>query len=296
MKRIGIMVHLGKPRALELAAKVRQILMASGLEIWVPEEAARVLGWDPDGDGLCIGREPRGVDAAVVLGGDGALLHAAGFLASYDIPILGVNVGYLGFLTEVEASELEPTLEALIGHQFEIEERMLLEAVVEGEDKRERFLAVNDIVLTRAAFARMIHLKIDVEGTSIGDFAADGLIVSTPTGSTAYSLSAGGPIVHPRLETILVTPICPHSLATRSILVLPDEVVRVRVVPDRRSKVVLTADGQAGAAVTPRDTVLVRKADVSAKFIKLGRRNFYQVLAQRLNYPALHPPAPQEDS
>ncbi|NLA58840.1 MAG: NAD(+)/NADH kinase [Firmicutes bacterium] len=292
MKRVGIMVHLGKPRALELAAKVKEILTASGLEIWVPEEAAQVLGWGSASEKLSIGGEPLGVDAAVVLGGDGTLLHAAGLLASFDIPILGVNVGYLGFLSEVEAAELEPTLEALISHRFEIEERMLLEAVVESEGKKERFLAVNDVVITRAAFARMIHLKIDVDGVSIGDFVADGLIVSTPTGSTAYSLSAGGPIVHPRLETILVTPICPHSLATRSILVLPDEVVRVMVVPDRSSKVVLTADGQAGAAITPKDIVLVRKADVSAKFIKLGRRNFYQVLAQRLNYPALHPPRP----
>ena len=127
------------------------------------------------------------------------MLHAAGFLAPYDIPMLSVNVGYLGFLSEVEASELEPTLEALISNKFDIEERMLLEAVVEGQDKRERFLAVNDVVITRAAFARMIHLKIDVEGVSIGDFVADGLIVSTPTGSTAYSLSAEA-IVHPRLK------------------------------------------------------------------------------------------------
>ncbi|NLY30679.1 MAG: NAD(+)/NADH kinase [Firmicutes bacterium] len=292
MKRIGIMAHLGKPRALELAAKVKEFLAASGLDIWVPEEAAEVLGWGPASEKLYIGGHPLGVDAAVVLGGDGTLLHAAGFLAPFDIPMLSVNVGYLGFLSEVEASELEPTLQALISNQFEIEERMLLEAVVKGEDKEERFLAVNDVVITRAAFARMIHLKIDVDGVSIGDFVADGLIVSTPTGSTAYSLSAGGPIVHPRLETILVTPICPHSLATRSILALPDEVVRVRVVPDRTSKVVLTADGQTGVAITPEDSVLVRKADVRAKFIKLGRRNFYQVLGQRLNYPALHPPHP----
>jgi NAD+ kinase len=292
MKRIGIMVHLGKSRALELAAKIRGILTASGLEVWVPEEAADVLGWAAGSQQLIVGGEPEGIDAAVVLGGDGTLLHAAGFLAPFGIPMLSVNVGYLGFLSEVEASELEPAIEALVSKQFDIEERMLLEAVVEGEDKQQRFLAVNDVVITRAAFARMIHLQIDVDGFSIGDFVADGLIVSTPTGSTAYSLSAGGPIVHPRLETILVTPICPHSLATRSILALPDEVVRVRVVADRSSQVVLTADGQAGAAITPQDAIMVRKAEVCAKLIKLGRRNFYQVLAQRLNYPALHPPRP----
>ncbi len=291
MKRVGVLPHLGKPKAIELAHTVREILQKAGVEIWVPEEVADKLQWEADA-ALRVGGQPMDVDAAVALGGDGTLLHAAGLLAPWQIPLLGINLGYLGFLTEVEPRDLGPAMERLLSGAFEIEERMLLEAVVEGEGRRERFLALNDIVITRGAFARMIHLAIDVEGVSVGNFLADGLIISTPTGSTAYSLSAGGPIVHPRLETILITPICPHSLATRSILALPDEVVRVSLITDRESEVLLTADGQAGVRVAPSESVLVRKAAVGAQFVKLGGHNFYQVLGNRLNYPALHLPHP----
>lgn len=291
LNRIGILPHLGKPKAIELAHTVKEILEAAGREIWVSEKVADTLQWGAS-DTLHVRNQPSGVDAAIVLGGDGTLLHAAGFLAPFGIPLLGVNLGYLGFLTEVEASELSPALERLLTEAYEIEERMLLEAVVEGESRQDRFLAVNDVVITRSAFARMIHLSIDVEGVSVGNFLADGLIISTPTGSTAYSLSAGGPIVHPRLETILITPICPHSLATRSILALPEEVIRIRLITDRESEVLLTADGQAGVRVAPSESVVVQRADVTAKFIKLGGRSFYEVLGNRLNYPALHPPHP----
>jgi NAD+ kinase len=291
LQRIGILPHLGKPKARELAHRVKEMLEVAGVEIWVPQEVSDELQWENTST-LHVGHEPLGVDAAVVLGGDGTLLHAAGFLAPFGIALLGVNLGYLGFLTEIEAKELEPAVGRLVARDYEIEDRMLLEAVVHGEKRTERFLAVNDIVITRSAFARMIHLAIDVEGVSVGNFLADGLIISTPAGSTAYSLSAGGPIVHPRLETILITPICPHSLATRSILALPDEVVSVRLVTDRESEVLLTADGQAGVSVAPAESVVVQRADVKAKFIKFGQRSFYEVLGNRLNYPALHPPHP----
>jgi len=292
LKRIGILPHLGKAQAIELAHTTRSFLTESGAEVWVTSEVAHKLGWSAN-SALHIGDEPLELDAAVVLGGDGTLLHAAGFLASYGVPLLGVNLGYLGFLTEVEAVDLEPSLRKLLAKDFEIEERMLLEASVEGGGRNERFLAVNDVVVTRAAFARMIHLSIHVDDVCVGNFLADGLIVSSPTGSTAYSLSAGGPIVHPRLETILITPICPHSLATRSILALPEEEVRIRLIADRESDVLLTADGQAGIQVAPTESVIVRKAGISARFIKLGGRNFYEVLRNRLNYPVLHPPKPE---
>lgn len=285
------MPHLGKPKARELAHRVKEMLEVAGVEIWVPQEVSDELQWHTT-SALHVGHQPLGVDAAVVLGGDGTLLHAAGFLAPFGIPLLGVNLGYLGFLTEIEAKELEPAIRRLIARDYEIENRMLLQAVVHGENRSDRFLAVNDIVITRSAFARMIHLAIDVDGVSVGNFLADGLIISTPAGSTAYSLSAGGPIVHPRLETILITPICPHSLATRSILALPDEVVSVRLVTDRESEVLLTADGQAGVSVAPSESVVVQRADIKAKFIKFGQRSFYEVLGNRLNYPALHPPHP----
>lgn len=285
------MPHLGKPKARELAHRVKEMLEVAGVEIWVPQEVSDELQWHTT-SALHVGHQPLGVDAAVVLGGDGTLLHAAGFLAPFGIPLLGVNLGYLGFLTEIEAKELEPAIRRLIARDYEIENRMLLQAVVHGENRSDRFLAVNDIVITRSAFARMIHLAIDVDGVSVGNFLADGLIISTPAGSTAYSLSAGGPIVHPRLETILITPICPHSLATRSILALPDEVVSVRLVTDRESEVLLTADGQAGVSVAPSESVVVQRADIKAKFIKFGQRSFYEVLGNRLNYPALHPPYP----
>lgn len=293
VKRIGILPHLGKPKAIELARATRTYLEGFGVNIWVTPDVALELGWARNAHMVIASEPPPALDAAVVLGGDGALLHGAGLLAPYGVPLLGINLGYLGFLTEVEPSDLTVALSKLLAGTYTIEERMLLEATVEGDTRREQFLAVNDVVVTRAAFARMIHVSIEVEGVSAGEFLADGLIISTPTGSTAYSLSAGGPIVHPRLETILITPICPHSLATRSILALPDDELRIRLINDRETNVLLTADGQAGVELSPMESVVVRRAKLNARFIKLGGRSFYEVLRNRLNYPALHPPQPE---
>ena len=289
LRQIGIFPHLGKPKAIELAHTTKAYLTERGVKSWVTPKVCQALGWAKD-NSTVVAENPQNVGAVIVLGGDGTILHGAGFLAPYGVPLLGVNLGHLGFLTEVEPKDLESAVIKLLHGDFTIEKRMLLEAAVEDGKEKQRFFAVNDIVITRAAFARMVHVAIDIEGVAAGDFLADGLIVSTPTGSTAYSLSAGGPIVHPRLQTILITPICPHSLATRSILVPPEDELRIRIIDDRKADVLLTADGRPGAELKSAESIVVQRAKRCAHFIKLGERSFYEVLRNRLDYPSLHPP------
>lgn len=289
VQRVGIIPHLEKPLALKLAGSVKHILLQAGVTIWIPPDAACRLGWEAQPE-LSISAEPEGVDSVVVLGGDGTLLHAARKLAPRGIPLLGVNLGRLGFLTEVEAGDLQMAVDKLLAGAYTIEERMLLETFVQerGNDREgARFLAVNDVVVSRATFARMVHLAVFVDAICVGTFLADGLIVATPTGSTAYSLSAGGPIVHPQLETILLTPICPHSLAARSILTLPDQEVRIEAATVREDGVLVTIDGQDGVRLSASQSVVVRRAPVRARFVKLRGRSFYEVLRNRLKYPDL---------
>jgi len=218
----------------------------------------------------------------LVLGGDGTLLQAARKLAPLGIPILGINLGNLGFLTGIELSELQEGLRALSNNEVDIEKRMMLEAtVVRNNLKTDKFLALNDVVISKGSFARMIRIGMKVSDQMVGTLPCDGLIVSSPTGSTAYCLSAGGPIVSPELEAMIMTPICPHNLYSRPMVVSPIEVIHIHLVT-QGVEAMLTVDGQHGIHLGNEDIVEVRKSEFYVKLIQLKGRKFFEVLRHKM--------------
>jgi NAD+ kinase len=224
------------------------------------------------------------VDLVVVLGGDGTLLSAARALGSHKVPILAVNLGGLGFLTSITLDQLYPMLERVLAGQHRTGERMMLEAEVLHTGKTsERHTALNDAVANKGALARMLDFDVSVDGEQIGRYRADGLIVATPTGSTAYSLAAGGPIIHPDLDAFVITPICPHMLTNRP-LVIPDT-SRVEIdFAAAEGPVYLTLDGQIGIQMEPTDRVLIRKSSNRVVFVRSPRQTYFEILRSKLRW------------
>lgn len=279
MKPIGVVPHTGKDEAIALARQVIRALEGVGAEPVLEPEAAAVLGEPERGRELSAW---QGVEAAVVLGGDGALLKTARALAPHGIPILGVNLGHFGFLSEVEGSAADEAVRRLAAGDYDVESRMMLDVRVRrrGRDMAS-YLALNDAVVSRGTFARILHIATRSGDEEVLRFLGDGVIVATPTGSTAYSLSAGGPIINPLLECLVLTPICPHALATRSVVLTPDEDVEVEV-SAAHEDIMLTIDGQEGFKLRPGDTVAITRSVHRTRLVRLGRHSFYEVLRTRM--------------
>jgi NAD+ kinase len=226
------------------------------------------------------------VQLVVVLGGDGTLLSVAREVVGHDIPILGVNLGGLGFLTQISPEELHRVLERVIQGEYHIDRREVLSAaVLRGERRLAQYNVLNDAVINKGALARIIDLEVTIDGEEITTFKADGLILSTPTGSTAYNLSAGGPIVYPSLHCIIITPICSHTLTNRPI-VIPDDVTVRAVLKSRQQEVYLTLDGQQGLPLEYEDIVEVKKIRAQIAFIKSPYRHYFGVLREKLKWGA----------
>ncbi|MBS5480211.1 MAG: NAD(+)/NADH kinase [Clostridiales bacterium] len=219
-------------------------------------------------------------DAVVALGGDGTIIHTAKRAAAFDRAVLGINCGTLGFMAGLEADELEQ-LAKLIAGEYTIESRMLLEVRVSGAKER-RFYALNEAVVSRGSLSRIVELDICNHDKPVMTYEGDGVIVATPTGSTGYSLSAGGPVVDPEVSCLLVTPVCPHSLHCRSTIFSADAVLSVRANAERCPEIYLTVDGEEGLRVGERDVVTISRADRAARLIKIKQQSFYDVLTQKL--------------
>ena len=219
-------------------------------------------------------------DAVVALGGDGTIIHTAKRAAAFDRAVLGINCGTLGFMAGLEADELEQ-LAKLIAGEYTIESRMLLEVRVSGAKER-RFYALNEAVVSRGSLSRIVELDICNHDKPVMTYEGDGVIVATPTGSTGYSLSAGGPVVDPEVSCLLVTPVCPHSLHCRSTIFSADAVLSVRANAERCPEIYLTVDGEEGLRVGQRDVVTISRADRAARLIKIKQQSFYDVLTQKL--------------
>lgn len=280
--RVGLWPHPQKAEALRLARELVSLLQVKGVSVWLTEEGRERLT-DVTVQGVCGPEEIGGqIELLVVLGGDGALLSAARAVAREEVPLLGVNVGHLGFLTELEGGDVEQAVDRLLAGDFRLDSRLMLRSRVErqGEIVAEH-LALNDVVITRTTFARMIRLRTFVGGEFVVEYMADGMIVATPTGSTAYSLSAGGPIVSPEVEAVVITPICPHTLAARSIVVPPREEIVVELV-GREEGTLLTVDGQEGVPLIKTDRLLVEVAPYRTRLVRLHARSFYALLQSRL--------------
>jgi NAD+ kinase len=224
-------------------------------------------------------------ELVVVLGGDGTLISVARLFSGKDVPIVGVNLGSLGFLTEVTVDELYPLIEHCLKGDPRVSERMMLEVTLYRDGKEiETCHVLNDMVINKGALARIVDLETKINRHFLTTFKADGLIVSTPTGSTGYSLSAGGPIIHPLMSCIAITPICPHTLTNRPIVVTDDSIISITIASTFDEKVYLTLDGQVGFKLMPGDTIEVRRALNTTSLVMSKDRDYFEILRTKLKW------------
>lgn len=282
MKKIAIMAKVHDPRCQGVASDLVAWLEERGYTPLVDAHMARHIHY-PQGTTLeALGAE---ADLMVVLGGDGTLIAAARALGGNDVPILGVNLGSLGFLTEITIDELYPTLESCLSGDYRISERMMLHVTVarNGVDL-ETHKVLNDVVINKGALARIVDLETMIDNCCMTTFKADGLIISTPTGSTGYSLSAGGPIVHPSMNCLIITPICPHTLTNRPVVVADDAQVIITVKSLEDEEVYLTLDGQVGVKLLGGDVIRVRRAQRRATLVQSRNRDYFEILRTKLKW------------
>ncbi len=281
MDKIGIIAKKNKKEAVQIVAEIVPWLIARGITPLVDDETASKAGLSSE---MSPQQVPGQADALIVLGGDGTMLYAARLMGDREIPILGVNLGSLGFLTDVAVPELKDTLLRFISGDVQIGERMMLEAVLEDDSgKREAFSVLNDVVVNKGNLARTIRLQARVDGAFLTVFNGDGLIIATPTGSTAYSMSAGGPIVYPTLSAVIITPICPHLLTNRPIVVPESSVIDVHLVSGD-GNVSVTLDGQVGAEFSERHRLTVRKSTRKILLVEPPGRDHFEILRTKLNW------------
>jgi NAD+ kinase len=285
MKAIGVVVRPDLDEARPALRDMVAWLRGRGVGVCLEERTARLLD-TPLKDACTVkdGHElAASVDALVVLGGDGTLLHAS-HLVDRPIPVVGVNFGSLGFLTEITLDELFPALEKVLEGTYRYEERRMLRALVRRPSGDQVLGDVlNDIVVTKAALSRIIELDVSVDGSFVSAFRADGLIISSPTGSTAYNLAAGGPILHPQLEAVVLTPICPHMLTNRPVVVSDRATIEVRLRSTREGEVHLTFDGQRGFPLGSEDVVTVTRSPKTIRLVK-AQRDYFEVLRAKLKW------------
>jgi len=282
IRRVGIISKPKKQEVREIAPGLLEWLRRRAIEVFIDEETGAIMETQQH----CLPRSEMGgnVDLMVVLGGDGTLLATARALDGRPVPILAVNLGGLGFLTEITREELYPTLEMVIRGTHLTDRRVQLRGeLCRGEETLTSFLALNDVVLNKGAIARILDFELRVDSKPISMYKSDGLIVSTPTGSTAYSLSAGGPIVTPSVEAFVITPICAHTLTHRP-LVLPNTVKIEVAVKSHHGAAYLTVDGQVGIAAHSGDLVRLRKADSCVELVRPPATQYFEVLQRKLKW------------
>jgi NAD+ kinase len=284
-RRIGILGQTEHERFLPTLAAIQRIVSASGAELRAEDGLVpHVRGAGP--------LEPEGIDLLVTLGGDGTLLRGARMVATLGTPVLGVNLGHLGFLTSIGPQEVEELLPRLFAGDYWLDDRITLDAIVLHADGSEgtHHVALNDAVLHKGGLARVVRiaLRVDPENAEVATYSADGIIFATPTGSTAYSLSASGPVVVPSVECILATPICPHTLGIRPLLLAPTSVLTVEPLAPV-AELILTLDGQDGERLQPGDRLVIRKGEARVRLVRFPGQNFFSTLRRKLHW-SVEPP------
>lgn len=286
--RIGLVAKTNLHAAAGALAELAGWLEARDVHAVFETETAVVAGLPPGRRTVSRDELPRACDLIVVLGGDGTLIGMADRIAdtAADVPILGVNFGSLGFLTEITLPELYPSLESVLAGTAQIEERMMLRSqTIRGHDVHADRLALNDVVITKGALSRIIDLEVEIGGRPIMRVRADGLIVASPTGSTAYNLAAGGPILHPEVDALLLTPIAPHMLTNRPVVIPASSELRVRpAVNGSNEEVFITIDGQSGHALQSDDVICITRADRPLRLVRASTRTYFDVLRQKLKW------------
>lgn len=283
MDKFCIITNLNKDYNLYTTKLIKSWLEKNGKTVYLPLETQEMFNKSPIEDKNIY----KMIDCAIILGGDGTIIHSARQLALHNVPIIGVNLGTLGFLAEVEKKEVIDVLDKIIFNDYIIESRMMLKTDIHRSngEKISGGIGLNDAVITRGGFSRIIELAVYVNDQLIDIYLADGIIVSTPTGSTAYSLSAGGPILNPTTVMMAITPICPHSLTARSIVVSGEDRVLAKVLNIRNKDegdVLLTIDGQLGYKLYKDDCVTIQRSKYKTDLIKLKDNNFYTLLRRKI--------------
>lgn len=282
LKTIGVFVGPDKPEAMGVLQDLKDWCRGHGIEMAAVGAAAEQSGCRPLAEEG--GQLQEDVDLMVVLGGDGTMLGAARLIGARQTPVLGVNFGWLGYLTEYTLAEMFPALERLIEGRLSIDYRMLLDVGVRrGGETIASHRALNDAVINKSAPARMPQLECYVDSMFVNSFRADGMIVATPTGSTAYSLSAGGPIVHPAMSAIILTPICPHMLSNRPVVISGDSTVEMRI-RAAGEDLMLTIDGQLGIALEEGDRIELRRSRSTFSLVRPASRNYFEVVRTKLKW------------
>ncbi len=281
MKHIGIIAKK-RIEALDLIRQVVDHLAGQGYDVLIDQNLPHI-------DQRCqlVPPElmPQQVDLIIVFGGDGTLLSVARFDQIEMVPVLAVNLGSLGFLTEIGADEIPAVLDKVLASDYSLDKRMMLEATLikNGDERGPTFQALNDVVVNKGALARMMDLDTYVNDLYLNRFKADGLIICTPTGSTGYSLSAGGPIVYPSLNLFSITPICPHTLTNRPLIISDESIIRIELMSESED-VFLTVDGQVGVRIERHDRVIVRKSEKTLSLVKTPFRSYFEILKKKLKW------------
>lgn len=281
IKKIGIVANIAKEKSPVYTAALREWILKRGLEVYLEEGIAAKIGCPPGVEKMKLWTT---VDLLVVFGGDGTILRTARLVRKRDVPIVGINLGGFGYLTEVNLNEMYAAMELILAGDFQLERRMMLDVEIQGggEPFREGTV-LNDVVINRGNLSRIVELETTVDGRYLTTFKADGLIIATPTGSTAYSLAAGGPIVFPELNSIIINPICPHTLTNRPVLLPESAEVRVSLCT-REQGATVTLDGQASFTVKFGDSVTIRKSRYITTLISSPHRGYLEILRKKLGW------------
>ena len=287
IKRIGVIVKPHQPDALETLCRLTTWLSERGIAFVGPPDIERERIEHKTGCSVEVVSEeelPRRVDLMLVLGGDGTMIATGRMLGDTQVPVIGVNYGGLGYLAEFPIEELFPALEGILAGQYKVQQRLMLSVELwRGEELVTRNRVLNDVVVNKSALARIVEIEAYLNEQFVNLFRADGLIVATPTGSTAYNLSAGGPIIFPSMNAMVITPICPFTLSNRPIVVPDDSVIEVRLITEKE-EVALTLDGQVGFSLQAHDRVVIRKSETAFNLVQPPNRNYFEVLRNKLKW------------
>lgn len=283
MKRFCIISNTGKDTDGSVTAMVCNRLKSNGFEC---EDITKYDNLKEEESYIDKSKLSKDFDCAVVLGGDGTIIRSARELSKLSMPILGINIGTLGYLAEVEYNEIEEAIGCLIRGDYRIEERMMLEgSIYSGGEYIGSDIALNDVVVSRNGYSRVVSTNVYVNNELVDKYMGDGIMISTPTGSTGYNLSAGGPIVRPNTSVMIITPICSHAMSNRSIVVSDDDEIAIEVIESKKTtkeEVVVTFDGRSGVKLGQNDKVVVKKACESTKLVVIGERKYFDVLSAKL--------------
>jgi NAD+ kinase len=281
MRTVGISAKVTSPTAIEFSAAVAADLRARGYNVCFDFGTADKL----NDRGPCVAKSELGLraDLLITFGGDGTLLSVARH-APDGVPILGVNMGTLGFLTEVSVEEFPTTLDRVLAGDYTAEARVTFDVTVRGNQRDHRsYRVLNDATINKSAVARIVEMEVKVAGVFLSSFRADGLIIATPTGSTAYNLSAGGPIIYPTMSAMVITPICPHMLSNRPIVLPDDAEVEIRIATEKQ-EIFLTLDGQEGLPISEHDRVCVKKSPANVLLVQSREKDYFEVLRRKLKW------------